>query len=127
MKMYLISLAFLAGSLVPAQTVSIPAASTPTPPTLSWTLPSACTATAACTFQPYRIAGICPATIVGSGGWTILSISGANATSITDSSATGQISYVVEVLQNGLNSAPSNCVTTTVPNVPSPVTVTAVP
>ena len=80
----------------------------------------------ACTFRPFSIAGSCPSTIVGSTGWNQLTDTSSGVTTATDSAplpnSQGQVSYVVKTVQSGLTSDPSNCVTVTIPNVPSPAT-----
>ena len=105
------------------QTVSLPGATTPTVK-LGWTAPSGCISTSPCSYIPYRISGSCPTTLVGSPGWTALPQTATQVGSTVDSTvAPGTTySYVVETVQGVAQSGPSNCVTVSVPNVPSPAT-----
>jgi len=108
-----------------AQTVTLPPGSAgATGVKLTWTLPITCTTSNPCTERPYRILGVCPSPLTGTSGWTVLTDSASQATTVTDSTITSglQYSYVVETQQGGLNSGPSNCISVTVPNVPSPAT-----
>lgn len=95
---------------------------------LSWTAPVATSTTAGCstgtpcTYVVNVIAGTCPATVVGSAGW--LPFTAISATSFTDTTETpgATVSYVVQTFQGTNQSAPSACVSTTVPLPPGPAT-----
>jgi hypothetical protein len=110
-----------------ASLVAIPAA-TQHKVTLGWT--NNCSATVTCSFQVYRAAGTCPA--AGAVAWLELNITAANAESYVDLAVTqgSQYSYQTvaqaPVTVNGTQqlqiAGPSNCVTVTVPNGPSPAT-----
>ena len=105
-----------------AQTVSAPAA-TSNQVQLSWTASVSCTTATPCTYIPYRIAGACPATVAGSAGWTQLPATASQAVTALDPTVVSgtQYSYFIEAVltSDGANSAPSNCVTVTVPLVPA--------
>jgi hypothetical protein len=141
MKKLCLALASLAASLlfcvnVQSQTITLKGASTPTlSVALTWTAPVAsgalvaCNATNICEYTVYRISGACPATLVGSGGWTALGTTADSVLDYADSTVAPltEYSYVVEaVLMSDLQqSNPSNCYTVTtgslplVPNAPT--------
>ena len=83
--------------------------------TLTWTEPTSCpNTTAPCTYQVDGILGTCPATIVGSTGWTVVGTTATDVATYVDSSevanTTGtpvQISYVIYTLSGGAQSLPS--------------------
>jgi hypothetical protein len=99
--------------------------------TLAWKESSSCPSTAnPCTYQINGILGTCPATVVGSTGWTTVGTTTSDVLTFTDSTeqpATSgtplQISYVVVTLSGGQQAGPSNCVTLTFPNVVGAATV----
>lgn len=114
----ILALAILAlAPLAHAQTMSLPAA-TSEAVTITWTASVSCTASAPCTYAPYRMAGACN---TNGSTWTALPATSSQAASAIDSTVTpgSTYSYVVEAVQGSVNSGPSNCVTVTVPNVPA--------
>ena len=109
------------GIVVHAQaTVTLPAA-TSFSVVLTWTASVSCSAATPCTYQIYRIAGSCPATLPGTSGWTALPPTASQAVTATDSTvaAGATYSYVAETVQGTANSGPSNCITVAIPNVPA--------
>jgi hypothetical protein len=110
-----------------ATLVAIPSA-TQHKASLTWT--NTCSGTVTCSFQVYRAAGTCPAS--GAVAWLQLNVTAANAVAYDDLAVTQgtQYSYQVvaqaPVIVNGVTqtqiSGPSNCVTVTIPNGPSPAT-----
>lgn len=134
MKKFFLALSLLVSSVVlsNAQTVTMTGKSA-SQTVLTWVAPApqgtwlgCVVGQSACTFRPFSLPGTCPATIVGSTGWTTLADTSANATTATDSApitnSAGQVSYVVKTVQSSLVSDPSNCITVTIPNAPSPAT-----
>lgn len=122
-KILLLTLIALAGGGLHAQTVALPAASSLSA-TVPWSLPSNCTAANACQFQVYRIQGACPATLSGSGGWTLVATTAAQAVSYKDSTVLGntQYCYDVEAIPSGspsVDSGPSNAGQITTAFVPA--------
>jgi len=102
---------------------------------LTWVAPIAsgnfvaCNTTTVCEYTAYRIPGTCPATVIGSSGWTTLGTTQASVLAYTDTTVAPlpTYSYVVEavLISDLMASGPSNCVTVTtgalplVPNVPT--------
>jgi hypothetical protein len=131
MKRLIFTLVLILGAVgfhAHAQTLTLQGA-TPHTIALTWTAPVAsgawpgCTAGSPCTYAPYALVGAtCPAVLVGSSGWTALPT--VSATTATDAGqAPGStVSYVVYTVQGGNQSAPSNCITVTVPLDPPPPT-----
>jgi hypothetical protein len=117
--------ALVAKAQTPPATVTLPSASS-TQVNLAWQNSSGCNTSTPCEVIPYRIGGTCPATLAGTTGWTQLPTTTAQAVAVSDTTvAPGQeYSYVVEevYVAGGANSAPSNCVTVNVPNVPNAAT-----
>lgn len=102
---------------------------------ISWNQPSpvtggwgGCTIALPCSYQIDVFNSACPTTLVGSTGWSNLGAP-ISALSLLDTTALpgSTNSYVVYVLQGSgstlAQSAVSNCVTVTLPNVPVGVTV----
>ncbi len=80
-----------------AQTVTLKGAAT-FQVSLTWTQSTSCTSTIPCLYTPLRITGSCPATLVGSTGWTVLPATTQQATTATDTTvAAGQTSGSVTV------------------------------
>ena len=124
MKRILTTLVFtfiLLAAVGHAQTLTLPSASS-NAVVLTWTASTSCTTTTPCTYIPYRIAGTCPATLAGTTGWTALPATASQVLTATDASVTAGATYsfVVEAVQAGQNSGPSNCITLTIPNVLAP-------
>lgn len=124
MKKLFIAAALLCSALsIQAQaTVTLPAASTPSI-TLQWTLDSTCSTTTPCTITPYRQqASACPTgALGGTTGWTQLPATASQATSTNDATVASGVTYIYVVeaaYSGGANSAPSNCIAVTAPNVP---------
>lgn len=116
----ILALMMLAVIGMQAQTVTLPPAST-YGAVITWPLPSVCTTATPCTFQGYQIVGTCPTTITDTTGWTALTLTGTQATTVSsgvEPSGTTQ-SFVVETVQgsNG-HSGPSNCISLLIPNPP---------
>lgn len=130
MRLILLFLTLACAPIAQAQAatlVAIPSA-TQHKASLSWT--NTCSSTVTCSFQVYRAAGTCPA--AGAVAWQQLNITSANATSYDDLAViqATQYSYQVvaqaPVVVNGVTqtqtAGPSNCITVTIPNGPSPAT-----
>lgn len=126
MKAFVLVFALMVSVALGAQTLTLPPASTATAPgvPLSWTAATNCGT--GCTYNLYEIGGACPATLAGTAGWKLVNTAPIVALEVTDNSETSgtEVAYVVEAVgSDGLNSGPSNCVSTTVPAfplVPSP-------
>jgi hypothetical protein len=96
---------------------------------ITWTAAAAvsggwggCTAAQACDYSVYALRGAsCPATIVGSAGWTEVApaVTGTSFTDATEAAGTS-VSYVVYTTQSGNQSGPSNCITVAYPFDPAP-------
>ena len=121
MKKIIALAVFLLSMAAHAQTLTLPSASS-NAVVLNWTASTSCTATTPCTYIPYRIVGSCPTTLAGTTGWTALASTASQVLTATDTTVTpGTIySFVVEAVQSGQNSGPSNCITLTIPNVLAP-------
>lgn len=130
MKRTLAIFALLAGTLAFAQTktatnvtITAPIGG---PVTLTWTASTSCTASTPCSgYIVYAFNGTCPATIIGSGGWTEFT-QNAGGTPITappfvdSTEQPGEtVSYFMEAVQNGVPSPPSACATVALPNAPA--------
>jgi hypothetical protein len=127
LKVLFLGLLLGAGQKAFSQTGTLPPA-TPSSATVPWTLPSNCTAATTCQFQVYRITGVCPATLAGSTGWTLIATTASQATSYVDTAVTGgtTYSYDIEAVPTGstlILSGPSNCSTGTTPFTPQPVVI----
>lgn len=120
LALFAVLAAVLGGSVVHAQTMTLPAA-TPQQVGLSWTASSSCSATSPCTYVAYRLPGACPASVAGTSGWTALPATAAQVVVSTDATITpgSTYCYVVEAVQGGVNSGPSNAVSVVVPLSPS--------
>ena len=84
---------------------------------LTWTASSSCTTSAPCTYAVLR-------SVHGSNQWVDIqttALQAVTATDLTVGSGT-TYDYVVETVQNGTNSSPSNTATIAVPLVPSAAT-----
>jgi hypothetical protein len=112
-----------------ASLVAIPSA-TQHKTTLNWTNNCTAASSVTCSFQVYRAAGTCPA--AGAIAWLQLNVTAANAESYVDLAVTQGAQYSYQVVAqatitvNGTPqlqiAGPSNCVTVTIPNGPSPAT-----
>ena len=90
---------------------------------VSWTAPSACNSTTPCTFVVYRNTGTCPATLVGSTGWTLIATTAAQVGSYVDSSVTAGTTYAYAIYsQQGTTLSPPACGSGAIPNGLAPVT-----
>jgi len=102
---------------------------------LTWSFDSTCTATSPCLVQVYRLTGSCPATLIGSTGWTLITTTAQQATTAEDNTISDGVSYsyvLYSVWTNGVSSDPSACWTasvnaSTVPDAPQSVGVQIVP
>ena len=92
---------------------------------LSWNAPTAsstwtgCTAANPCTYAVYRCSSTCSDTTKPA--WTEVTNPNARPSGLTfvDPTASGlTVNYIVETVQGGANSAPSNTTTVTVPGIP---------
>ncbi len=120
MKRIFAALAILTlATLVHAQTVTVPPAST-YQVNLTWTAATGCTVAAPCTYTVYRLPGTVTIT-AGTTGATLVGTTAAQTVAYTDSTVvSGQTySYAVETVQGGANSAPSNTFTVAIPLAPS--------
>ena len=104
--------------------VALPSATAPSV-TIPWSLPSNCTAANSCPINVYRIQAICPTTLAGSTGWTLVATTAAQATSYKDTTVASSTlySYDVEAVptgSTGVYSGPSNCVSITTLFTPNP-------
>ena len=110
--------------LVQAQTVTVPVGSPSASVYLTWNVPTSCVSATPCNFAVYRVPGT--VTIAsGTAGATLITTTASQAVAATDSTVvSGQTySYVVETVQGGMNSVPSNTVTLPIPLVPNAPTV----
>lgn len=92
---------------------------------LSWTGPAGCTLAAPCTYIPYRLAGVCPATLsVTTQPWVALPPTAAQVTTASDAAVTygATYCYFLETQQAGASSGPSATVQVVIPGGVSPPT-----
>ena len=120
-RLLLIAFIFALATAAAGQTVSLPAA-TAHQVTLTWTASTSCSAAAPCTYPVFRYpAASCPTPLPAT-GWTAVGASASQATSYVDTGVTAGTSYIyiVQAQQGTQLSAPSNCVTATIPNAVAP-------
>lgn len=86
-----------------------------------------CSVANPCSYQVLMLAASCPSGLIGSQGWSAFTPVSVLTLTDTTEAAGLTVSYVVITLQGGNQSAPSNCVTVTIPYPPAaPANVNAV-
>lgn len=111
----LFALAFFAvASVAHGQTLSAPPPANSFSVALTWTAPAGCTAATPCAYTVWR-------TVSGASTWSLVLTTAAQTVTASDTTVASGTSYqyIVETIQSGANSAPSNVVTVAVPLVPA--------